>query len=87
MTLFTILFLSSFSLIYAQKVGLYGKINVPANYDWTNKLYFSTSYQTSSIIECGTACLADEQSPEAFFVSNPLHLIVKRLHYIHLERK
>ena len=70
MTLFTILFLSSFSLIYAQKVGLYGKINVPANYDWTNKLYFSTSYQTSSIIECGTACLADEQNCEMFTINN-----------------
>ena len=69
MTLFTILFLSSFSLIYAQKVGLYGKINVPANYDWTNKLYFSSSYQTSSIIECGTACLADEQNCEMFTIN------------------
>ena len=66
MTLFTIHFVLSFSLIYAQKTSLYGKITVPTNYDWTSKLYFSTPYQTSSIIECGTACLADDQNCEIY---------------------
>ena len=54
--------------ILAQKSGLYGKINLPSNYDWGNKLYFTTSYQTS-IIECGSACLAD-QNCELYTIDN-----------------
>ena len=54
--------------ILAQKSGLYGKINLPSNYDWGNKLYSTTSYQTS-IIECGSACLAD-QNCELYTIDN-----------------